>query len=203
MHSYPAVTPTRLLLSVSMVLLALWGAAHVAADSVTDRLRPEIERVLQTLDDPTLKPAAKAPERRQALREVTNGLFDWAEMAHRALGPHWNARSEAERAEFSELFRGLVERAYLARIERYGGEKIVYAGESVEGEQATVRTRVVMRQGDVSIDYRLSARGDRWLIHDVVVDGLSITANYRDQFNEILTKTSYQELVKRIRARVS
>lgn len=186
-----------------MVLLALWGAAHVAADSVTDRLRPEIERVLQTLDDPTLKPVARASERRQALRDITNGLFDWAEMAHRALGTHWDARSEAERAEFSDLFRGLVERAYLAKIERYGGEKIAFAGESVDGEQATVRTRVVMRQGDVSIDYRLSARGDRWLIHDVVVDGISITANYRAQFNEVLTKSSYQELVKRIRARVS
>lgn len=186
-----------------MVLLALWGAAHVAADSVTDRLRPEIERVLQTLDDPTLKPAAKAIERRQVLREVTGGLFDWAEMAQRALGPHWDARSEAERAEFSELFRGLVERAYLAKIERYGGEKIAYAGESVDGEQATVRTRVVMRRGDVSIDYRLSARGDRWLIYDVVVDGISLTANYRTQFNEVMTKSSYRELVKLMRARAS
>lgn len=186
-----------------MVLLALWGAAHVAADSVTDRLRPEIERVLQTLDDPLLKPAAKAAERRQALREITNGLFDWAEMAHRALGQHWDVRNEAERAEFAELFRGLIERAYLAKLERYGGEKIAYAGESVEGEQATVRTRVVMRGGDVTLDYRLNARGDRWLIYDVVVDGISITANYRAQFNEVLTKSSYQELVKRIRARVS
>ena len=197
------MTPTRLLLSLSMVLLALWGAAHVAADSVTDRLRPEIERVLQTLDDPTLKPTAKAPERRQALREVTEGLFDWAEVANRALGRHWDARNEAERAEFAELFRGLIERAYLAKLERYGGEKIAYAGESVEGEQATVRTRVLTRQGEVAIDYRLSARGERWLIYDVVVDGISITANYRAQFNEVLTKSSYQDLVKRIRARAS
>ena len=197
------MTPTRLLLSLSMVLLALWGAAHVAADSVTDRLRPEIERVLQTLDDPTLKPTAKAPERRQALREVTEGLFDWAEMAHRALGAHWDTRNEAERAEFAELFRGLIERAYLTKLERYGGEKIAYAGESVEGEQATVRTRVLTRQGEVAIDYRLTARGDRWLIYDVVVDGISITANYRAQFNEVVTKSSYQELVKRIRARAS
>lgn len=186
-----------------MVLLALWGAAHVAADSVTDRLRPQIERVLQTLDDPSLKPTAKAPERRRALRDITDDLFDWAEMAHRALGAHWNARSEAERAEFAELFRGLIERAYLAKLERYGGEKVAYAGESVEGEQATVRTRVLMRQGDVTIDYRLSARGDRWLIYDVVVDGISITANYRAQFNEVLAKSTYQELVKRIRAHAS
>ena len=197
------MTPTRLLLSVAMVLLALWGAAHVAADSVTDRLRPEIERVLQTLDDATLKPAARASERRQALREDHQWPLrlggDGAWRAGPALGRPQRGRAGGVLGPLPRP----VERAYLAKIERYGGEKIAYAGESVDGEQATVRTRVVMRQGDVTIDYRLSARGDRWLIYDVVVDGISITANYRAQFNEVLTKSSYQELVKRIRARVS
>ena len=55
----------------------------------------------------------------------------------------------------------------------------------------------------MAIDYRLTARGDRWLIYDVVVDGISITGNYRAQLNEVVTKSSYQELVKRIRARAS
>ena len=193
----------RMFFAVALVLLALWGAAHVSADSVTDRLRPEIERVVQTLDDPTLKAPARATERRQALRDITNEIFDWAEMAHRALGRHWDARNEAERAEFAGLFRELIERAYLAKIERYGGEKIVYAGESVEGEQATVRTRVLMRQGEVAIDYRLSARGDRWLIYDVMVDGISITANYRAQFNELPDQVLLSGARQRIRARAS
>jgi phospholipid transport system substrate-binding protein len=197
------MSPTRIVLAVALVLLALWGAAHVSADSVTDRLRPEIERVVQTLEDPALKAPARVAERRQALRDITNEIFDWAEMARRALGRHWEARNEAERAEFAALFRDLIERVYVVKIEKYAGEKIVFAGETVEGEQAIVRTRVSMRQGEVAIDYRLGAQGDRWLIYDVVVDGVSITANYRAQFDGFLTKSSYGDLVKRMRARAS
>jgi phospholipid transport system substrate-binding protein len=197
------MSPTRIVLAVALVLLALWGAAHVSADSVTDRLRPEIERVVQTLEDPALKSAAQMAERRQAVRDITGGMFDWAEMARRTLGRHWDARSEAERAEFAGLYRELIERAFMAKIEKYSGEKILFAGETVEGDQATVRTRLLARGGEVLIDYRLGAQGDRWLIYDVVIDGVSITANYRAQFDGLLMKSSYGDLVRRMRDRVS
>jgi phospholipid transport system substrate-binding protein len=197
------MSPTRIVLAVALVLLALWGAAHVSADSVTDRLRPEIERVVQTLEDPALKSAARMAERRQAVRDITGGMFDWAEMARRTLGRHWDARSEAERAEFAGLYRELIERAFMAKIEKYSGEKILFAGETVEGDQATVRTRLLARGGEVLIDYRLGAQGDRWLIYDVVIDGVSITANYRAQFAGFLLKSSYGDLVRRMRDRVS
>ena len=66
-----------------------------------------------------------------------------------------------------------------------------------------MRTRVLMRQGEVAIDYRLGAQGDRWLIYDVIVDGVSIAANYRAQFDGFLTKASYGDLVRQMRARAS
>ena len=197
------MSPMRILVAFALVLVALWGAAHVSADSITDRLRPEIERVVQTLDDPTLKASGKTTERRQAVREITGPMFDWAEMARRTLGRHWEGRTEAERAEFSALFRQLVERAFMAKIERYRGEKIVFTGESVEGEQATVRMRVLAPGGDVAIDYRLAAQGDRWLIYDVVIDDVSVTSSYRSQFDGFLTKSSYEDLVRKMRERVS
>lgn len=197
------MSPTRIILAVALVLLALWGAAHVSADSVTDRLRPEIERVIQTLEDPALRSDGRVAERRQAVRDITGGIFDWAEMARRALGRHWDARTDAERAEFVGLFRELIERAFMAKIEKYNGEKMAFAGETVEGEQATVRTRMQSRGGETAIDFRLGAQGDRWLIYDVVVDGVSITANYRAQFDGFLMRSSYGDLVRRMRDRVS
>jgi phospholipid transport system substrate-binding protein len=197
------MSPTRIILALALVLLALWGAAHVSADSVTDRLRPEIERVIQTLEDPAFKSDGRSTERRQAVRDITGEIFDWAEMARRTLGRHWDARSEAERAEFASVFRELVERALVSRIEQYNGEKIVFAGETVEGDLATVRTRVQSRSGETAVDFRLGARGDRWLIYDVVVDGVSLTANYRAQFEGFLMRFSYPDLVRRMRDRVS
>jgi phospholipid transport system substrate-binding protein len=197
------MSPTQIVLAVALVLLAPWGAAHVSADSVTDRLRPEIERVIRTLEDPALKSDGRLTERREAVRDITAGIFDWAEMARRTLGRHWDARSEAERAEFAGLFRELVERALMSRIEQYNGEKIVFAGETMEGDLATVRTRVQSRRGETAVDFRLGAQGDRWLIHDVVVDGVSLTANYRAQFEGFLMRFPYPDLIRRMRDRVS
>src|SRR5947209_9561986 len=80
-----------------------------------------------------------------------------------------------------------MERSYVSTLELYAGEKIRYAGESVEGEQATVRTKIVTKQGtEIPVDYRMHWRGDRWLVYDVVIEGISLVANYRSQFNAII-----------------
>jgi phospholipid transport system substrate-binding protein len=159
--------------------------------------------VIQILEDPAFKSDGRSTERRQAVRDITGEIFDWAEIARRTLGRHWDARSEAERVEFASVFRELVERALVSRFEQYGGEKIVFAGETVEGDLATVRTRVQSRSGETAVDFRLGARGDRRLIYDVVVDGVSLTANYRAQFEGFLMRFSYPDLVRRMRDRVS
>src|SRR5262249_56940877 len=103
-----------------------------------------------------------------------------------SLGRHWAARTPAEQKEFVALFADLLERSYISKIEVYGGEKITFSGEAVDGEQATVRTKLMTRQGtDVPIDYRMLRRGDRWLVYDVMIEGISLVSNYRTQFNKI------------------
>src|SRR5205823_832098 len=110
---------------------------------------------------------SKAQERRLALRTITDGVFDWTEMARRSLGRHWTGRTPAEQQEFVGLFRDLLERAYLSKIERYSNEPIMYVGESIEGDQAVVRTKIITKQNqEVPIDYRMSRQGDRWLVYD-------------------------------------
>jgi ABC-type transporter MlaC component len=84
-------------LAALMLVLGLLGLARVAsAGSATDQLRPEIERVIATLQDPALKGEGRTEERRQAIRVATDGVFDWTEMARRSLGRHWAQRTEAE-----------------------------------------------------------------------------------------------------------
>lgn len=194
----------RIVQAVAVGLLVLGLAPGAVAGPATDRLKPEIERVISTLDNPALRGDGKAQERRQAIRGITDGVFDWTEMARRALGRHWSARTPAEQQEFIELFRDLIERAYLAKIERYTGEPITFLGESLDGDLATVRTRITTKQNqDVPIDYRMSRQGDRWLVYDVLVESISLISNYRTQFDGIIKTSSYQELVKRLKARAS
>jgi phospholipid transport system substrate-binding protein len=108
---------------------------------------------------------------------------------------------EKDRQEFTRLFTDLIERAYISKIERYSGERITYAGESVDAGLATVRTRFVTKQGtEVPVDYRMHERGDRWLVYDVSVEGVSLVNNYRTQFDKIIQSSSYAELVRRMKA---
>ena len=144
--------------AVALLVLALGPGAM--AGPATDRLKPEIDRVIATLDSPALKGDDKAAERRQAVRSITDGVFDWTEMSRRALARHWTGRTPAEQQEFVGLFRDLLERAYVTKIEKYSGEPVTFVGESTEGDQATVRTKITTKQNqDVPIDYRMSRRG--------------------------------------------
>ena len=155
--------------------------------------------VPREMSAPALK--ARPAERRAAVRRIAEQIFDFEETARRALARHWRTRTPEERREFVALFADLLERAYIGRIESYAGERVTYAGDTVEGNVATVRTRLTTREGtEVPVDYRMRRADGRWLVYDVVIEGVSLVANYRSQFNRIIETSSYEELVSRMRA---
>ena len=187
---------------VTALLLVGHGPDRAWAGAPTDQLKAQIERTVKILDDPELKKPGKQRDRRAAVRQVANDIFDFSETAKRSLARHWAARSQAEREEFVQLFGDLLERSYISKIELYGGEKIKFVGETIEPDGAIVRTRLVTRQDtEIPIDYRMHARGDKWLVYDVLIEGVSLISNYRTQFNKIITTSSYQELVKKMKSK--
>ena len=190
--------------AVTLTLLVVGRAPVALAGPATDQIKPQIDRVIAAIDNPALKGDSKAAERRQVLRGITDGVFDWNEMAKRALGRHWAGRTPAEQQEFVALFRELLERAYVGKIERYAGEPIAYVGEVADGEVTTVRTKITTRQNqEVPIDYRMFRDGDRWRVYDVLIESISLVNNYRTQFDGIIKTSSYDELIKRLKARAS
>jgi len=176
------------------------SAAPAAAGVPTDQLKGAVERVLKTLDDPTLRGGARLSERRVAVRRIANEIFDFSEIAKRSMARHWQPLSEIQRTEFVGLFADLLERSYISKIETYGGEKIQYTAERADGDFATVSTRIITKNGtEVPVDYRMIKRTDRWLVYDVSIEGVSLVSNYRTQFNKIIQTTSYNELVSKLR----
>jgi phospholipid transport system substrate-binding protein len=196
---------SMLVLAVAVVLAqpgAFPAASSVFAGAPTDQLRGQIDKVLKLLEDPELKKETKVAERRVAVRRVAEQIFDFGETAKRSLGRHWASRTPTERDEFIPLFADLLEHSYLSKIELYGGEKIAFAGDSVDGDQATVRTKILTKSGsEVPVDYRMLRKGDRWAVYDVIIEGVSLVSNYRTQFNKIIQTSSYEELVKKLRAK--
>jgi len=184
------------------LLLIIAGPGRIWAGVPTDQLRAQIDRAVKILEDPELKKEGRQRDRRAAVRQVANDIFDFSETARRSLARHWAARTQAERDEFVQLFSDLLERSYISRIELYGGEKIRFVGESIDADGAVVRTRLVTKQGtEIPIDYKMHLRGDRWLVYDVLIEGVSLIANYRTQFNKIITTSSFQELVRKMKTK--
>jgi phospholipid transport system substrate-binding protein len=124
----------RRLRSIAMaILLAVAPTVPGAATGPTEQLKASTDRVLQILDDPAFKPEAKVAERRKAVRRIADEIFDFEEMAQRALGQHWRPLTADQRKEFIPLFADLLDRAYMSTIERYNGEPIQYTGERAKG----------------------------------------------------------------------
>jgi len=190
----------RAILVAALVLAVttLTGRSAVAG-APTEQLRAQIDRVLKTLEDPELKKENRAKDRRGAVRKIANDIFDFSETARRSLGRHWQGRTPAEREEFVQLFTDLLERSYISKIETYGGEKIAYLGDTIEADQAKVQTKLITKNGEIPIEYRMHKTGDRWLVYDVVIEGVSLVANYRTQFNKIIQTSSFQELMNKMK----
>lgn len=188
----------------TLFLLAVLSAPEPAlAGDPTDQIRGAIDRGIAILQRPDLKAKEKREERREALRKELFPSFFFEEMAKRSLGVHWKDRTPREREEFTRLFRNLLENAYAVKIEGYKGEKILYRKESVDLPYAEVHTVIVMLQGDeIPVDYRVLKDGARWRIYDIVIEGVSLVNNYRSQFAGILQKSSYPELVRRLKSTI-
>jgi phospholipid transport system substrate-binding protein len=140
---------------------------------------------------------------RQAIRALVNQIFDYRDAAERALGPAWQSRTPAEQAEFVRLFADFLERGYIAfvgtKANVNGGMQVRYLEESITGDSAAVATALLSRNGsDLDVDYFMARRGGRWMVQDVVIDGMSLIANYRAQFNRILSASPYTELLARM-----
>ena len=195
------------MIRVPHVALVLAGVfillvAPAWAVTPTEQLKGSIDKIIPILEDPTLKGDAKLQERRAAIRRVASDVFDFTESARRALGPHWERRTAEERQEFARLLGDLLERAFASRLEQYAGERIQYTGESVDGNLATVKTTIITKSGaELPVDYQVLRRGDRWFVYDVWIEGVSLMNNYRVQFNKIIQTSSYEDLVRKLKAK--
>jgi len=186
-----------------IVLFASFLLLHVLplyAGEPTDQMKQTVDAVLDILKNKELKRPEKARQRRAAIRKIVEIRFDFEEMAKRSLALHWRERSPEEKKEFVALYSDLLESTYISKIERYGDEKIQYAGETMDNGYAKVKTRIITGKNiEIPIEYRLLKRDTKWKVYDVVIEGVSLVNNYRTQFNDIIGTSSYGELLKRMK----
>ncbi len=182
---------------ITLIALAGIFLASQALAAPTDVVKKTVDEVVRIVSDKDMK--KNEQKRRQALKKTISVIFDYEEMAKRSLGKHWNQRSEPEKKQFTDLFATLLENSYASKIESYNNEKIIYVKDEQDGDHAEVRSKVVTTKRDeFSLDYRLMNHNGKWMVYDVVIEGVSLVSNYRSQFNRIITANGYSELVKKL-----
>lgn len=192
----------KMKMMVMLILLFCFVAAGPANAfaSVTDEVKKVVDEVVRIVSNKEMKKPQNEGKRRAELKKAITSIFDYGEMAQLSMGANWRSRTPAEKKEFVQLFETLLENSYAGKIESYNNEKIVYLKESVEGDHAEVKSKVITARGEqYSLDYRLKKQGNAWMVYDVVIEGVSLVANYRSQFNRIIQSQGYSELVKKLR----
>ena len=187
---------------VGAVVLALIVsfAVPARAGAPTDTLKQSVDQVVKILSDPALREKPEA--RHDQVRKVAESIFDYPDTARRSLGQHWNGRTPEQRQEFVKLFADILDRAYVSKIDLYQGERVQYTGETIDSNEATVKTMIAAKQGsDIPVDYRMHMKNGRWVVYDVIIEGVSLVSNYRTQFNKVIQTESYDALVQRLRAK--
>jgi len=158
-----------------------------------------VDRAIAVLQNPRV---SLADERRE-LRDIASAHLDSDDMARSTLGYHWKELSPEQRTEFVRLFTAFIEDAYLSKIQDYTGKEVHFVKETFDGPAYAQVYSVVTSQGGqpIGLNFMLKREAGDWKIYDVTVDQISITANYRSQFNRVINNQGFDALMLAMRSK--
>jgi len=187
------------------ILMSMTINAWATADSPIETIRMTIQQARAVLEDPNYQGQDHKQQRLAKVKEIVLPQFDSQEVAKRTLSTHWKGLTDEQQQEFVQLFIALVEKTYSHNLDRYNnGVQFFFDHERIEDQFSEVDTRVLdpVQNRTFSIGYRLHNVNGKWLVYDVVIENVSMVQNYRNQFNRILTKSSYEELIKTLQNKI-
>jgi len=177
---------------------------YVHAGPPLDAVKSQINKILDVLRNPSLKGEAGKKVKREKIRGVSENMFDYSELSRRTLGQNWNKLNAGQQKEFIGLYKKLLEDAYADKIINYTDEKVVFNKDSSLTEKtAEVQTTIMTKKADIPINYRVILKGSEWKVYDVVIEGVSLVSNYRNQFSEILASKSPDGLIDALRKKIA
>ncbi|MEA3347530.1 MAG: ABC transporter substrate-binding protein [Pseudomonadota bacterium] len=193
-----------LALLLSFILLAL-APVGLRADEPGPRqqLEVSVNRLLDVLRDENLKGDERQKLRRERIAEVVFLQFNMRRMAKLSLGRDWKGLSETERSRFTELFKNLLKKSYVATIDQYADEQVSYLKEIIKGSKAEVRTMIISGSREIPLNYKLQVKDGKWLIYDVIIENVSLVRNYRSQFGPIVKKRGFDGLIAQMAEKIA
>jgi len=195
---------------LSLLLLFL-GVAHAApSPEPIGVIKQAVDEIVTVLQDKKLQAPALKDERRQRVGVTVERYFDFDEMSMRTLARHWKERTPAERKHFAGLFKQLLQRTYFDRVDSYcrdmnnlcTNEVVLIKKQELQGNKAIVYTAFVRNNVETPVEYKLMSAAGKWMVYDVVIEGVSLVRNYRSQFESIVAKEQYSGLVAKMEEKI-
>jgi phospholipid transport system substrate-binding protein len=186
-----------------IIIVFLMVPLCVYAGPPLEAVKTQVNKVMDVLRDSSLKGESGKKVKREKIRNISENMFDYTELSKRTLGQNWSKLNAGQQTEFLGLYKKLLEDAYADKIIAYTDEKVVFGKETNLSEKTfEVQTTIITKKADIPIHYRVIKKGNDWKVYDVVVEGVSLVSNYRNQFKEILSNKTPDALLDTLRKKV-
>ncbi len=192
----------RGLAALTIAMLAMPAAlAQEAPDAMAKRVANEVQQIIKS--DPKVQAGDQ-----QRIRDVIESKllpnFDFERMTALAMGRNWRQATPEQQKQLIDQFRALLVRTYSGALSQYRDQVMEF--KPLRGDPAatdvTVRSEVVRPgQVPVQIDYGMTKTASGWKGYDVIVGGISLVTNYRDEFNEQIKNGGIDGLIKTLAAK--
>ncbi len=183
-----------------ILLVLLIIPLHVHAGVPLDTVEGHVNEVLKVLRDPALQGEANKEAKQEKIEAIAGEMFDYVALSRLTLGRNWRKFNGDQKKEFVQLYRSILEKAYLDRILSYTDEKVTFDKETMLSEKkAEVQTHILTKSVEIPIFYRVYLKDGEWKVYDVIIEGISLVKNYRTQFREILANNPPEEVLEILR----
>jgi phospholipid transport system substrate-binding protein len=180
------------------VLALTFGAASAFAGPATDAVKAKQSSLFDLI---------KQSSDQKKINAVFDDLLDYQVLAEGSLGSEWAPRSGAEKAQFSDLLKQLVQKAYERNLKKILGYDVDYVGEDpVDGAmlvKTKAKSKTDAREEPVEIAFKVMSKDGKWKVQDIVTEGVSLVTSYRSQFTKIIKKDGFPALIQKMKDKLA
>jgi phospholipid transport system substrate-binding protein len=185
------------LAAMSLALVVTLAAPFAYAGPATD-----VVKAKQTALFDLLK--SSSPETDKKVAAIFDQMFDYEAVAKGSLGSEWAARSDAEKAAFSDLHKQIVRKQYLKTLKGELAYNIEYTAEAArDGGSIAVNTRAVSKSNakaePIVVAFVMTRAGATWKITDLVMEDVSMVSSQRSQYTKIIKKDGFATLIQKMK----
>ena len=196
------LNPIRAGLAAAMLLGAMVLPAQAAQANTPEAvIHDTVEGVIQVLAHRADKDNIPWAHR-VAIRRIISDHFDFTAMSRLSVGAPWNDATPAQQARFTALFKELLEYSYGNRLSAYHGQTVHYDPAEFRGNRAQVKTMIVDTDKQTPVEYRLIKDGDDWRVYDIRIEGVSLVATFRTEFQDEIGSSGFEGLLKSLAKKV-